>query len=174
MSQPLLSDGGAFYQLQEEMRAAFECTVIDLPRHMVIQHPHLMNEIQSVVVVSELTLVGARDVIRILSWLKANAPHSNVLVALNRVGPNGTTELTKKDFESSIERKSARRRKSDLNSRQSVRACFLQPMAGTKAAKSRRQRPENRCRLPTRLEACGHCCRRKKPRPIRSLELQVV
>ena len=91
--------------LQEEMRAAFECTVIDLPRHMVIQHPHLMNEIQSVVVVSELTLVGARDVIRILSWLKANAPHSNVLVALNRVGPNGTTELTKKDFESSIERK---------------------------------------------------------------------
>ena len=105
MSQPLLSDGGAFYQLQEEMRAAFECTVIDLPRQMVIQHPHLMNEIQSVVVVSELTLVGARDVIRILSWLKANAPHANVIVTLNRVGPNGTTELTKKDFESSIERK---------------------------------------------------------------------
>jgi pilus assembly protein CpaE len=105
MNQPLLSDGGAFYQLQEEMRAAFECTVIDLPRNMLVLHPHLMNEIQSVVVVSELTLVGARDVIRILSWLKANAPHANVLVALNRVGPSGTSELSKKDFESSIERK---------------------------------------------------------------------
>jgi pilus assembly protein CpaE len=105
MNQPLLSDGGAFYQLQEEMRAAFECTVIDLPRQMIVQHPHLMNEIQAVVVVSELTLVGARDVIRILSWLKANAPHASVLVALNRVGPSGTTELSKKDFESSIERK---------------------------------------------------------------------
>ena len=105
MNQPLLSDGGAFYQLQEEMRAAFECTVIDLPRQMVVQHPHLMNEIQAVVVVSELTLVGARDVIRILSWLKANAPHASVLVALNRVGPSGTSELSKKDFESSIERK---------------------------------------------------------------------
>jgi pilus assembly protein CpaE len=105
MNQPLLSDGGAFYQLQEEMRAAFECTVIDLPRQMLVQHPHLMNEIQSVVVVSELTLVGARDVIRILSWLKSNAPQANVLVALNRVGPSGSTELSKKDFESSIERK---------------------------------------------------------------------
>ena len=105
MSQPLLSDGGAFYQLQEEMRAAFECTVVDLPRGMLVQHPHLMNEIQSVVVVSELTLVGARDMIRILSWLKSNAPQANVVVALNRVGPSGTTELSKKDFESSIERK---------------------------------------------------------------------
>ncbi len=105
MSQPMLSDGGAFYQLQEEMRSAFECTVIDLPRQMLVQHPHLMTEIQSVVVVAELTLVGARDTIRILSWLKSNAPHANVLVAANRVGPNGTSEISKKDFESSIERK---------------------------------------------------------------------
>ena len=105
MSQPMLSDGGAFYQLQEEMRAAFECTVIDLPRQMLVQHPHLMNEIQSVVVVAELTLVGARDTIRILSWLKSNAPQANVFVTANRVGPSGTSEISKKDFESSIERK---------------------------------------------------------------------
>lgn len=105
MNQPMLSDGGAFYQLQEEMRAAFECTVIDLPRQMLVQHPHLMTEIQSVVVVAELTLVGARDMIRILSWLKSNAPHASVLVAVNRVGPSGTSEITRKDFESSIERK---------------------------------------------------------------------
>ena len=105
MSQAMLSDGGAFYQLQEEMRSAFECTVIDLPRQMLVQHPHLMNEIQSVVVVAELTLAGARDTIRILSWLKSNAPHANVHVAVNRVGPSGTSEISKKDFESSIERK---------------------------------------------------------------------
>ncbi len=57
MSQPMLSDGGAFYQLQEEMRSAFECTVIDLPRQMLVQHPHLMTEIQSVVVVAEINLL---------------------------------------------------------------------------------------------------------------------
>jgi pilus assembly protein CpaE len=105
MSQPMLTDGGAFYQLQEELRAAFECTIIDMPRHMLVQHPHLMSDVQSAMVVAEMTLVGARDVIRILSWLKSNAPHAKPTVIANRVGPSGTTEISRKDFESSIETK---------------------------------------------------------------------
>src|SRR3546814_13619877 len=44
ISQPLLTDGGAFYQLLEEFRAAFECSVIDMPRAMLIHHPHLMRD----------------------------------------------------------------------------------------------------------------------------------
>ena len=105
INQPMLTDGGAFYQLQEEMRSAFECTVIDLPRAMLVQHPHLMNDIQAVVVVAELTLAGARDMIRILSWLKSNAPTTKIQVVANRVGPSGSSELSRKDFEASIERK---------------------------------------------------------------------
>ena len=42
--QPLATDGSAFFALQEEMRNAFESTVLDLPRHMLIQHPHLVHE----------------------------------------------------------------------------------------------------------------------------------
>jgi pilus assembly protein CpaE len=103
--QAMLSDGGAFYQLQEELRSAFECTIIDLPRQMLVQHPHLMSEIQSVVLVSELTLVGARDMIRLLSWIKSNAPQAQIVTVANRVGPSGTTEMARKDFETSIERK---------------------------------------------------------------------
>src|SRR3546814_12527479 len=40
ISQPMMTDGPAFYQLQEEFRSAFECSVLDLTRHMLIQHPH--------------------------------------------------------------------------------------------------------------------------------------
>jgi pilus assembly protein CpaE len=105
INQPMLTDGGAFFQLQEEMRAAFECTVIDLPRAMIVQHPLLMNEIQSVVVVTELTLAGARDMIRILSWLKSNAPSTQIAIVANRVPATGAPEISKKDFETSIERK---------------------------------------------------------------------
>ncbi len=105
INQPMMTDGGAFYQLQEEMRATFEATVVDLPRAMVIAHPHLVADLQAVVVVSELTLAGARDTIRIQSWLKSNAPQSTVLLVINRAGPNGSHELTQKDFESSVERK---------------------------------------------------------------------
>jgi pilus assembly protein CpaE len=104
MNQPMLSDGAAFYQLQEEMRSAFECTVIDLPRNMVVNHPHLLNDLQAIVVVAELTLAGARDMIRILSWLKSNAPQAAVVVVVNRVGPSGTTEISRKEFEATIER----------------------------------------------------------------------
>jgi pilus assembly protein CpaE len=105
INQPMLTDGGAFYQLQEEMRTVFECTVIDMPRTMLVQHPHLMNDVQSAVVIVELTLAGARDMIRILSWMKSNSPQTKVMVVANRVGPSGTSEISRKDFESSIERK---------------------------------------------------------------------
>lgn len=105
INQPMLTDGAAFYQLQEEMRTAFETTVIDLPRSMLVQHPHLMQDVQCTVVVTELTLASARDVIRILSWLKSNAPQTGVIVVANRVMTTGPTEISRKDFESSIERK---------------------------------------------------------------------
>jgi pilus assembly protein CpaE len=105
INQPIMTDGGAFHQLQEELKAAFEITMVDLPRHMLVQHPHLMNDVHATVLVAELTLAAARDTIRILSWLKANAPQTSVIVVLNRVVGGGAPEITRKDFETSIERK---------------------------------------------------------------------
>ena len=104
INQPMMTDGGAFYQLLEEFRQAFECSVIDLPRNMLIQHTHLMTDVNVAVVVTELSLAAARDSIRILSWLRSNAPQTRVLVVANRVHP-GAPEISRKDFEQSIERK---------------------------------------------------------------------
>jgi pilus assembly protein CpaE len=105
ISSPVLTDGSAFFQLQEEMRAAFECTVVDLPRNMLVQHPHLISDIQVAVIVTELTLAAARDTIRLLSWMKSNAPQTQVVVVANRVQPTAQLEISRKDFEGSIERK---------------------------------------------------------------------
>jgi len=81
--QPVISDGSAFFQLQEEMRGAFECTVIDMPRSILVQHPHLINDAQVAVIVTEITLA----------------------VVGNRVPASGALEINRKDFEGSIERK---------------------------------------------------------------------
>lgn len=105
IQSPVINDGGAFLQLQEELSGAFECTIIDLPRGMLIAHPHLATDLQSVVVVTEFTLAAARDAIRLLSWFKANAPQANVIVVANRVQPGAQQEISRKDFETSIERK---------------------------------------------------------------------
>lgn len=105
INTPLLTDGSAFFQLQEEMRSTFESTVIDLPRSMLIQYPHLVHDAHVAIVVTEFTLAGTRDTIRILSWLKSNAPQSRVIVVANKVASAGVQEIGRKDFEQSIERK---------------------------------------------------------------------
>lgn len=104
INSPLMTDGAAFVQLEEEFRQAFEMTVIDLPRNMLINFPHLLADVNVVVLATEMTLAGARDAIRILSWLKSNAAHVQTIVVANKVQA-GVAEISKADFEASIERK---------------------------------------------------------------------
>ncbi|GGO94663.1 AAA family ATPase [Stakelama pacifica] len=104
LAAPILTDGTAFFQLEEELRGAFECTLVDIPRDMLIRHPHLVSEMQHAVIVTEFTLAAARDTIRLLSWFKTNAPHCAILIVANRVHPASLLEISRKDFETSIER----------------------------------------------------------------------
>jgi pilus assembly protein CpaE len=104
INSPLMTDGSAFVQLEEEFRQAFEMTVIDMPRNMLINFPHLLAEVNVVALVTELTLASARDTIRLLSWLKTNAPQAQPIVIANKV-QTGAGEISKADFEASIERK---------------------------------------------------------------------
>lgn len=101
---PILTDGVAFTQLQEEMRANFETSIVDLPRDMLIQQPVLATSAQTIVLVTEFTLAAARDTIRLLSWLKTYAPQASVLIVANRVHPAAQAEIAQGDFEGSIER----------------------------------------------------------------------
>jgi pilus assembly protein CpaE len=105
MSQPLTGDGSAFFQLQDELRSAFACAVLDLPRHMLVQHPTLLQDVAVAVVVTELTLAATRDTIRILSWLKANAPQTRIVLVGNKIPASGHEELPRREFENSIEHK---------------------------------------------------------------------
>jgi pilus assembly protein CpaE len=105
ISQPLTGDGTAFLQLQDELRAAVNCSVVDLPRHMLVQHPSLLADVATAVVVTELTLAATRDTIRILSWLKANAPGTRILLVANKVPATGQEEVARKEFEASVERR---------------------------------------------------------------------
>ena len=104
LNQTMVSDGGAYHQLQEEMRAAFDATVLDMPRQFMVHHPELLGDVDTIVLVTELTLAAARDIIRMQSWLKGNAPNARQLLVANKHG-GAHGEISRKDFESSIERK---------------------------------------------------------------------
>lgn len=103
INSPLMTDGAAFLQLEEEFRHAFEMTMIDMPRNMLINFPHLLSDVNVVVLATEMTLASARDTIRVLSWLKTNAAHAVPVVVANKV-QSGSGEISKADFEASIER----------------------------------------------------------------------
>ena len=104
INQPLMTDGAAFVQLEDEFRQAFEMTVIDLPRNMLINFPQLLADVNLVVLTCELTLASARDTIRLLSWLKSNAAHAHPMIVANKVQPS-LAEISRNDFEASIERR---------------------------------------------------------------------
>ena len=101
--QPVLTDGSAFFQLEEELRGAFEMTIVDIPRHVLIPFPHLVQEAGTILLVSDVTLASARDTIRLLSWFKQNVPGARVILVANKF-QNAVGELSRKEFESSIER----------------------------------------------------------------------
>ncbi|WP_260928616.1 CpaE family protein [Novosphingobium sp. 9] len=102
ITAPLLTDGSAFLQLLEEFKQAFDMSVIDLPRNILINFPQLLAEVNVIVLVVEMTLASARDTIRILSWLRSNASHTQILIVANKVQP-AMAEISKSDFEASIE-----------------------------------------------------------------------
>ena len=104
INSPLMTDGAAFVQLEEEFRQAFEMTVIDLPRNMLINFPQVLGDVNVVLLATDMTLASARDTIRILSWLKTNAAHAHPMIVANKV-QSGIAEISKADFEASIERK---------------------------------------------------------------------
>ena len=101
--QPVMTDGSAFFQLEEELRNAFEMTIVDIPRHVLIPFPHLVQEVGTILLVSDVTLASARDTIRLLSWFKQNVPGARVILVANKF-QSAIGELSHKEFESSIER----------------------------------------------------------------------
>ncbi|OWR01518.1 pilus assembly protein CpaE [Sphingopyxis witflariensis] len=101
--QPVMTDGSAFFQLEEELRNAFEMTIVDIPRQVLIPFPHLASEAGTIMLVTDVTLAAARDTIRLLSWFKQNVPGARVVLVANKF-QNSIGELSRKEFESSIER----------------------------------------------------------------------
>jgi pilus assembly protein CpaE len=103
VNQPVLTDGAAYFHLEEELRNAFEVTIVDLPRQVLLPSPHLVSEAGTILLVTEITLAAARDTIRMLSWFKQNAPRARVVLVANKA-QSSLGEMSRKEFESSIER----------------------------------------------------------------------
>jgi len=96
-------DPDALDRLLETLRADFDCVVVDLPRFAARSQMATLLPPASIVVVSDPTLAGMRDTLRLTKLIKVETPESDLSVVVNRVGNNKNGELSIADFEGGAE-----------------------------------------------------------------------
>ncbi len=104
LNDPTYTDPSAMSHLLSELKHNFNYVIMDLPRNMAAEYPLMLSEADEIILVSDLSLAAARDIIRFLALCKTVAPDKEVKVILNKVAGAGLVEVDKKDFEASIER----------------------------------------------------------------------
>lgn len=98
-------DATAVELLIDHLRRDFQFVIVDMPRFAARTQSSILTPPASVAIVTDPSLAGMRDTMRLVSLLKKVAPKADPSVVLNRFGANASAELTKADFEKGAEAK---------------------------------------------------------------------
>lgn len=93
---------GAILHLCQALQESYTNLVMDLPRYMLGQQGDALQAMTDIVLLTDLSLVGARDCIRTLGYLSKVAPKATVHIVQVRTS-QAIDEVPLKDFENSIE-----------------------------------------------------------------------
>jgi pilus assembly protein CpaE len=86
------------------LRSNFSALVLDMPRNTAVYHPRLIQASTGVLIVTDFSLAGMRDVLRLKSFVRDfNPDGESQIVAIGSKDSRGM--LTQKDFEKGIEGK---------------------------------------------------------------------
>jgi pilus assembly protein CpaE len=92
-------DSGAISALLKEMRGNFDFIIVDLPRHMIATQKRLLAMAHEIVLVSELSLAGIRDTLRIKNALSTLGSGIAVSVVTSRVSGSSASQVDQGAFE---------------------------------------------------------------------------
>jgi pilus assembly protein CpaE len=76
----------------------FDCVVIDLPPRLVASQQQLLARVDTVALISDLSIPGMRDTARLAHVIRAAAPETALMVIVNKVGTAKSGELPKAEF----------------------------------------------------------------------------
>ena len=85
--------------LTAELRRIFDVVVIDLPRHLVPVASLTLAAMDAIAIVTDLSLAGLRDTVRLRTGLSRQAPDALISIVANRVGLEKGSELSIAEFE---------------------------------------------------------------------------
>jgi len=103
INAPILTDGAALNQLHAQVAQTCDAIIMDVPRLFLVQNPNLLTDARHVVIVTDYTLAAARDTLRLIGFIGAQSPNAKIHLVANKVLPQGQTEVSRKDFEASVE-----------------------------------------------------------------------
>jgi pilus assembly protein CpaE len=92
-------DGGAITALLKEMKSNFDIILVDMPRHLLAHQKRVLAAAHEIVLVTELSLAGIRDTLRIKSSLQSLGSSANLTVVAARVGPSHEGQVDRAAFE---------------------------------------------------------------------------
>ncbi|MCC7260769.1 MAG: AAA family ATPase [Alphaproteobacteria bacterium] len=85
-----------------ELRKKHDCIVVDMPRHMNDFTRKVLAGADEVILVSELTVVGLRDAMRLADLIKNKLANPHITVVANRTGIAKKGEMRPKSFEKNL------------------------------------------------------------------------
>lgn len=94
----ILIDGSAVTTLMKEMRPDYDYVVVDLPKSMLPSQKRLLAAAHEIVLVTELSLVGIRDTLRIRTALKSLGCPARVTLVASRVDPQHEPQVDEATF----------------------------------------------------------------------------
>ena len=96
-------DGGAISALLNEMKNNYDMILVDLPRTSLALHKRMAVTAHEIVLVSDLTLAGIRDTLRIKSALTSLGCTGRFTLVASRVNGSGGGHITRAVFEKGVQ-----------------------------------------------------------------------
>jgi pilus assembly protein CpaE len=103
--ESLLLDFNALELLITELRNKFHYVLVDLPRSPNACSQQILQSATDLVLVSDLSLAGMRDTMRVAGLLPTTNAACNALLIVNRCGEHKQGEMPRAEFEKGVGRK---------------------------------------------------------------------
>ena len=96
-------DSGAITALLKDIKTNFDCVVIDLPRHLIAAQKRLLATAQDIVLVTELSLAGIRDTLRIKTAIASLGFNGQLHIIASRTNTAQAGHISLSAFEKSAQ-----------------------------------------------------------------------
>ncbi len=95
-------DRGAVDILVNELRSKFHFVLMDLPRSSSDVVYRAVQLSSTTVLVSDLSLAGMRDTVRLIKFIQENSPGGQIVLVVNKIGENPKAEIPIAEFEKGV------------------------------------------------------------------------